>query len=77
MSKFRGATNKFWIVVSDEVGMSISPYRHTTEPEAFAEAERLSRQYNSAFYVLEAKGACKRVDIVTKKFDGSSDDIPF
>jgi hypothetical protein len=77
MSKFRGATQKFWIVVSDEGGMSPYPYLHTTETEAFSEAGRLSRNHESAFYVLEAKGACKRVDVVTKKFDGSNDDIPF
>jgi hypothetical protein len=77
MAKFAGQTSKFWIVVSDETGMSYSPFRHATESEAFIEAERLSRQHSSAFYVLEAKGACKRVDVITRKFDGTEDDIPF
>lgn len=77
MGKFAGQTSKFWIVVSDETGMSHMPYRHATEESAFTEAERLSRSGSGAFYVLEAKGACKRMDVITKKFNGDTDDIPF
>ena len=77
MSAFCWQTSKFWIVVSDASGMTFRPYRHSTEESAFTEAARLSKGSSEAFYVLEAKGACKRVDVITRRFDGTSDDIPF
>jgi len=73
---FSGATYRFWIVVSSESGMTFRPFRHATEESAFNEAARLASGAPSvSFYVLEAKGACKKQDVITKKFDQES--IPF
>ena len=69
-------TTKFWIVVSDQRGPADWPMRHPSEESAFAEAERLARIGTGKFFVLEAKGAAVKKDVVTVRF-GDDDQIPF
>lgn len=69
------ATKRFWVVMGTD-GLSHSPFRHVTEEGAFAEAERLSRKSFGTFFVLEAKGATRRIEVQTEKFS-NDDEIPF
>ena len=70
-------TSKFWIVISEYNGAATRPYRHMSEDAAFTEAQRLTRLYGGKFYVLEAKGATAKVDIMTHRFADDNDSIPF
>lgn len=75
--RFQNVVSRFWIVVGEESGMSAYPARHATEELAFAEAERLASLHPGRFYVFEAKGVSKRVEIHTRKFGEGDDSIPF
>jgi hypothetical protein len=57
-------------------GLSSQPCQHDTEDSAFKEAHRLSTFNEGAFFVLEAKGASKRISVQIERFD-DSDEIPF
>ena len=70
------STQKFWIVMSDGRGIASWPVRHCSESIAFAEAERLTRVNGGKFFVLEAVGACAKVDVQIARFD-DGDGIPF
>lgn len=67
--------NPFWIVVNNERGPSIWPFRHASESEATTEAARLCRQNGGEFFVMEAKSLTKKMDVVTEKM--TSEDPPF
>jgi hypothetical protein len=69
-------TQKFWVVMNDGRGLALYPMRHLSEASAFTEAERLTRQNGGKFFVLEAKGACAKVDVQTARFT-DDDGIPF
>lgn len=70
------ATNKFWIVVSDQRGPASWPCRHTSEESAFREAERLAFENPGKFFVMEAIGASIRNLVRTSRFDHDNE-IPF
>ncbi|BBL69728.1 hypothetical protein [Methylogaea oryzae] len=64
----------FWIVWNPE---GRNPrFRHTTEPSAIGEAERLAREHpGQMFIVLEAKAARLVDDMIRTTFDDLN--IPF
>lgn len=74
MAKFDGRMNSFWVVVSEDRGMSFQPCMHPTEASAFAEAERLAQSYSGKFYVLESKGYSQKVNVRTVR---CGQELPF
>lgn len=56
---------KFWLVWSPTGHISPSK-RHPSESQARAEAERLARNSNGEFYVVEAKSVARRSVVRTE-----------
>lgn len=73
---FSSATKSFWVIVSEQRGMTQYPYKHENESEAFREAERLASQNGGRFYVFEAKGYIARCELIRKRFS-EDQEIPF
>jgi hypothetical protein len=69
-------SGRFWIVVSDGRGPAAWPFKHTTEADAFTEAQRLARNNTGRFFVMEAIGSSEKKDVTTVRYlDGT--EIPF
>jgi hypothetical protein len=70
---------KFWIVWSPQ-GARPPSFRHATFEAAYGESKRLALQApGSEFFVLEALGVAKKVQVEFHAFDGCPeiDGIPF
>ena len=61
-------TEAFWMVWCPQG--ETPKHRHTSEPQAIAEATRLARQNpGREFIVLQSVGAAKRVDVEFKRHE--------